>query len=263
MKHEIYSSPKPQSPTNLIRLNKVIAQRAGIARRKADAYIEAGRIAVNGKTVRVLGTKIDPINDSLSVDGTVVSQQAQVPIVYRFYKPKGVVSTMNDEQHRPSIQLFIPAAPTVFPVGRLDRSSEGLLLLTNDGDMALRLSHPRYRQQKTYRVWIHKVHSRALGKVQSDLERGYMVGSRRRSFDSVTYYDSDDDGIAFDVTLHEGIYHEVKRLVDRAGYTVARLVRIQHGPLKLGSLEPGQYEQLSEQDYRQLRLDVQHPPKVA
>lgn len=262
MKHT-HSTPRTPSPTNLVRLNKVIAQRAGIARRKADAYIEEGRIAVNGAVVRVLGTKIDPSVDTLSIDGKLVDQQLPNPVVYRFYKPKGVVSTMNDEQHRPSIQLFIPPTPTVFPVGRLDRSSEGLLILTNDGELALRMSHPRYRQQKTYRVWLHKVHSFGLGKIQTDLERSYMVAGKRRVFDHVEYHGSDAEGFMFDVTLHEGIYHEVKRLVDRAGYTVARLLRIQHGPLRLNSLEPGQYEQLSDQEYRQLRLDVQHPSKVA
>lgn len=256
MKPAKHSALNPQLPTELVRLNKVVAQRTGIARRKVDVLIDTGHVSVNGKVVRVLGTKVLPFSDIVSVDGKELSGQAEAPIVYRFYKPKGVVSTMQDEQNRPAIRMFIPESPAVFPVGRLDRTSEGLLILTNDGDVALRLSHPRYRKNKTYSVWLHKLRSYSLAKIISDLQSKYLVAGSLRSFDEVQYRGIDEIGIKFDVTLHEGVYHEVKRLVDRAGYTVARLVRIQQGTLSLGSLQPGQFEKLSDQEYNQLRLNM-------
>lgn len=256
MKLTKHSVLNPSSPTTLVRLNKVIAQRTGIARRKVDVLIADGHISVNGKTVRILGTKILPNSDRISVDGKELSPQLEAPVVYRFYKPKGVVSTMHDDQNRPALSMFIPESPAVFPVGRLDRTSEGLLILTNDGDVALRLSHPRYRKNKIYSVWLHKLRSYSLAKIIADLQSKYLVAGSLRSFDEVQYRGIDEIGIKFDVTLHEGVYHEVKRLVDRAGYTVARLVRIQQGTLNLGSLEPGQLERLSDQEYNQLRSNM-------
>jgi 23S rRNA pseudouridine2605 synthase len=255
MKRVNYSTPNPQLPVALVRLNKVIAQRAGIARRKADDLISAGRVSVNGKAVRVLGTKI-LLSDKVSIDNKELNEQVEKLVVYRFYKPKGVVSTMQDEQNRPSIGMFIPDKPSVFPVGRLDQSSEGLLILTNDGELALHLSHPRYRKNKTYSVWIHKLRSYSLAKINADLLRRHLVAGKLRAFDSVVYRGIDENGIKFDVTLHEGVYHEVKRLIDRAGYTVARLVRIQQGSLNLGLLQPGQFELLTDREYAQLRLDM-------
>ena len=256
MKHAKHLALDLPSPTAPIRLNKVIAGRTGIARRKVDVLISEGHVSVNGKVVRILGTKVLPNSDIVAVDGKELSGQAEAPVVYRFYKPKGVVSTMQDEQNRPAIRMFIPESPAVFPVGRLDRTSEGLLILTNDGDVALRLSHPRYRKNKVYSVWLHKLRSYSLAKIISDLQAKHLVAGSLRSFDEVVYRGVDDVGIKFDVTLHEGVYHEVKRLVDRAGYTVARLVRIQQGSLSLGTLEPGQFEQLSDQEYKQLRLNM-------
>ena len=256
MKHAKHLVGNPQSSAIPVRLNKVIAQRTGIARRKVDVLIDTGRVSINGKVVRVLGTKVSPLSDVISVDGKELSSQTEAPVVYRFYKPKGVVSTMQDEQNRPAIRMFIPESPAVFPVGRLDRTSEGLLILTNDGDIALRLSHPRYRKNKIYSVWIHKLRSYSLAKIIADLQSKYLVAGSLRSFDEVQYRGIDEIGIKFDVTLHEGVYHEVKRLIDRAGYTVARLVRIQQGTLSLGSLEPGQFERLSDQEYNQLRLNI-------
>lgn len=238
-----------------VRLNKYLSQHGIAARRKADELIVDGRVSVNGTVIRKLGTVIDSMNDVVKVDDKLVEKQLQ-SIVYRFYKPKDVVSTMQDELGRAALPLYIPATPQVFPVGRLDRMSEGLLILTNDGELALRLAHPRYRQIKKYLVWVHKTRSYSIAKILAELERGHTIAGKNRGFDSVVYQGADQIGLIFEVTLHEGIYHEVKRLMDRAGLTVARLLRTHYGPLEIGSLKPGEWERLSDSDYKQLRIDV-------
>lgn len=239
-----------------VRLNKYLASRGVAARRKADELIVAGRVRVNGVVVRTLGAKIVPATDVILVDQRPVPAAVE-PIVYKVYKPVGVVSTMDDEQGRPTVRSLVPATPRVFPVGRLDRSSEGLLLMTNDGSIALRLSHPRYRQEKVYRVWVQKPQSYVLGQLVTSLEATRIIAGKRRAFERVTYIGVDTTGILFEVSLREGIYHEVKRLVDRAGLTVVRLVRIKQGPIELGSLRPGAWQVLSENEYRSLRRLVE------
>lgn len=235
-----------------MRLNKFLASRGIAARRKADELIVAGRVSVNGVLIRELGTKIDPTKDVVLVDKKPVPIETQ-SVVYKLYKPVGVISTMNDEQDRTSLKHLVPDYPRVFPVGRLDRSSEGLLIMTNDGGLALRLSHPRYRQLKTYRVWVQKPQSYVLGQLTEALRATRVIAGKRRVFETVNYCGVDTQGIVFEVSLREGIYHEVKRLVDRAGLTVVRLVRIQQGPLSLGSLQPGQLVEATSAEYEALR----------
>ena len=251
-----HDSPTLSQTHLLVRLNKYLSQRGVAARRKADDLILAGRVSVNGAVVRVLGSKINPATDVIRVDSQVVTPQ-QTRVIYKIYKPVGVVSTMHDEQGRASLQDLVPPSPLVFPVGRLDRFSEGLLIMTNDGEIALRLSHPRYRQRKTYRVWVHKPQSYVLSKLIEALQYPRDIGGKRRSFETVEYGGVDATGIIFDVSLREGIYHEVKRLVDRAGLTVARLVRIQQGPIELGTLKPGECCRVSAEEYRALQRLVE------
>ena len=252
-----HPDPSAQPPSlQPIRLNKYLAQHGVAARRKADELILAGRVSVNGTVVKQLGTKIVQSKDIVLVDAKPVATRHE-PIVYRVYKPVGVVSTMHDEQGRLSLRDLIPEQPAVFPVGRLDRMSEGLLIMTNDGDLALRLAHPRYRQLKTYRIWIHKPQSYVPAKLIEELQGTRIINGKRRAFEAVQYIGVDAKGIMFEVSIREGIYHEVKRLVDRAGLTVARLIRIQHGSVTLGTLQPGAYECLTDQEYHSLRRSVE------
>ncbi len=247
----------PQPPLRSIRLNKVIAQATGIARRKADGLIEAGRIAVNGRVVRTLGAKADPARDEIRFDGELLTAPPE-PVLYRFYKPSGVVSTLSDELDRPSLAQYLPAKAGLFPIGRLDRQSEGLLLLTNDGALALRLAHPRYRQPKVYRVWLHKPAGYSVPALLAALKRRYMVAGRHRAFDAVEYRGAEDEALVMDVTVHEGVFHEVKRLVDRAGYTVARLLRLSHGPVVLDDMKPGELRQLTAEELGSVRAQIEH-----
>ncbi|MBI4032772.1 rRNA pseudouridine synthase [Candidatus Berkelbacteria bacterium] len=228
---------------------------AGVAaRRKADELIVAGRVQVNDRVVTTLGITIDPTRDRVSVDGVLVRPQREI-VVYALYKPRGVVSTMDDPQGRKTIAALVPAEPRVFPIGRLDQASEGLLLLTNDGDLALRLTHPRFEHVKQYRVSTSVPHQLDMESLLNRVRTPRFLDGRRRSFDQVVYVGRDTHGLVFDVEVHEGMKHLVRRLFDQAGLTTLRLVRTAHGPVELGTLKPGEWRRV---DLEELK-DVQNP----
>lgn len=182
---------------------------------------------------------IDPEVDVVAVDGHEVVP-AGATTTYALYKPRGVVSTMRDEQGRKHLADLVPAVPRVFPVGRLDQESEGLILLTNDGDLALRLAHPRYRHQKRYRVWTDQP-QRSLKAVLDALRSPRRIAGKIRAFDQVEFVGFESQQLTFDVIVHEGLKHLVRRLMDASGLTVRRLMRTAHGPVELGSLRPGEW----------------------
>ncbi len=224
------------------RLQKYLAS-AGIAsRRKAEELITSGRVRVNGQ-VAILGTKVQD-GDEVVVDGKQVDKVSE-KIVYMLNKPKGYVTTAEDELGRPIVLELVPSAPGLHPVGRLDLDSEGLLLLTNDGDLTLRLTHPRYEHEKEYQVWCKEGQPDA-GSL-STLERGLEL----------------DDGPAKAVmaklseggctlVLTEGRKRQVKRMMAAVGYTVTRLVRTRIARLKLGDLPTGQYRNLNQDELKLL-----------
>jgi 23S rRNA pseudouridine2605 synthase len=220
------------------RLQKYLA-RAGIAsRRKAEELIVAKRVKVNGR-IAILGSKVQE-GDEVLLDGKRVEVMTE-KITYMLNKPTGYVTTAEDELGRPTVLELVPGAPGLHPVGRLDMDSEGLLLLTNDGDLTLRLTHPRYEHEKEYRVWLKEGQPDAGA--LSVLERGLEL----------------DDGPAKAVmaklsqggciiVLKEGRKRQVKRMMAAVGYTVTRLVRTRMARLKLGDLPTGQYRNLTEDE---------------
>lgn len=234
--------PKSLSAPSDVRLQKVIAQAGVASRRKAEILITAGRVRVNGHTVTTLGTTVDPTTDVVLVDGRPLRLQ-EPPRYILLHKPRGYVTTCQDEQGRPTVFDLLKRQPVrLFPVGRLDMNSEGVLLLTNDGRLAHRLLHPRYGVPRTYLVHV-------AGMVtEQDLEhlrRGVSLDDGKTLPAQVQIARRADTSCWLRMTLHEGRSRQIHRMLERCGgYSVKRLQRIAMGPLTLLGLPPGQCRDL-------------------
>lgn len=233
-------------PTDHPKIHVFLAH-AGIAsRRKAEEFVAAGQVMVNG-TVATIGQRVDPANDEIKFNGQVISSPAET-VSYLIYKPVGILSTTQDELHRPTVIDFLQnqvgkqvKLPRLYPVGRLDMDSEGLMILTNDGDLANRFTHPSFEITKTYRVTIN---GQPTGKALAHLERGVKLQEGMTSPAQVEIVDQVGDETVIDITIHEGRYHQVKRMFLRVGYEVTKLIRLQMGPFTLEDLHGQKVRQL-------------------
>jgi pseudouridine synthase len=237
------------------RLQKIIA-RAGLAsRREAERWIVEGRISVNGTVVRELGSQADPARDSIKVDGKRI-RPAAAPLYYALHKPPGVITTLNDPEHRPDLTPYLATLgekKRVFPVGRLDYNSTGLLLLTNDGDLALRLTHPRFGVKKLYRVKLSACPTdedfiRLRKGIR--LEDGMTAPARGRVIDKLK------KNAWVEIEVQEGRKREVRRMFEALGYFVEKLIRIRVGPISLGPLALGELRALSNAEIAALKSAV-------
>jgi len=235
------------------RLQKLLS-RAGIAsRRKAEELIRAGRVRLNGQVVKELGTKANPRTDRVTIDGRPL-RPAAAPLYILLHKPVNVVTTLSDPQERPTVrELLRDVRARVFPVGRLDFQSAGLLLFTNDGELALRLTHPRYGVRKTYRV---KVKGTPSSDVLAQLAAGVRLAEGRTAPAEVRVLRGGDAKTWLEITLGEGRKREVRRMCESVGHPVEKLTRVALGPLTLGNLAPGEHRMLSEREVFQLRRAV-------
>ncbi len=233
-----------------IRLQKLIAGTGLASRRKAEQLIAAGRVTVNGKVVNELGTKVDPARDHVKVDGKHLS--AAQPFVYLMLnKPKHVMSTLDDPGGRPTVKDFLRGVSVrVFPVGRLDFDSEGLMLLTNHGDLAQALLHPRYHVAKTYLI---KVKGILTDDEIRQLERGVKLEDGMTSPAQVKKISKAEQNSWLEITIREGRKHQVKRMLEAVDHPVIRLTRVKMGPLSLGRLEPGEFRFLTDREANMLR----------
>jgi 23S rRNA pseudouridine2605 synthase len=223
------------------RVQRALARAGFGSRRACEELIGAGRVTVNG-TVATLGDKVDPEVDDVRLDGTAVNLNPTVRYLVA-HKPVGVVTTMRDPQGRPDLRSLIPDDATrVFPVGRLDLNSEGLLLLTNDGALADKLTHPRYGVEKEYLV---EVAGRPTSKHVAALRRGVDLDDGPATPRSVRIVDARGDRGQLAVVMTEGRKREVRRMLAAAGLPVTRLVRLRIGPIVLGRLRPGAVRELS------------------
>lgn len=209
----------------------------------------AGRVAVNGVTATELGTKVDPAVDVVTVDGTVVNLDAG-PVYLILNKPAGFVTTMDDPQGRPTVKDLIPPLPGLFPVGRLDRDTTGLLLFTTDGDLSHRLLHPRYHVTKTYRT-------RVDGSVSSEeldrLRTGITLDDGPCRPAQVRLLEAGANDSLVEITISEGRKRQVKRMFSAISHPVLELERTSFGPLLLGRLERGQTRELASAEVDALR----------
>ena len=230
------------------RLQKILSARGVASRRKAEEMIEQGLITLNG-AVAVLGDTADPDMDEILVEGRPLpSRQEYVYIL--LHKPRGYVTTLSDEKGRPNAaQLVADCGVRVYPVGRLDMDSEGLLLFTNDGDFANALMHPRHEVKKTYDTWVTGYVPGAEVKLSRPIELdGYLIRPPK-----VTLIRAEGRKAKFRITIHEGRNRQVRRMCEAAGMTVTRLKRIREGTLSLGDLPLGKWRYLTAEEVAQLK----------
>jgi 23S rRNA pseudouridine2605 synthase len=228
-----------------VRLQKFLSQAGVASRRRSEELITAGRVRVNGTVVTELGVRVDPERDRVQVDGKRIKPALQE--WFAVHKPRGYITTRDDPEGRPTLyDLLPPHMRRLFYVGRLDYDSEGLILLTNDGDTAHRLLHPRYEIERDYDVELAEpIESDALARLRQgvELEDGPARAEsiRRRTGERVT------------VTLREGRKREVRRMFEAVGHHVRRLRRTRYGPVKLGTLKAGEWRHLEERELAALQ----------
>jgi len=230
------------------RLQKILSARGVASRRKAEALIEAGRITVNGAVAK-LGDSADMETDEILLDGRPLpSRQAYIYLM--LHKPRGYVTTLSDEKGRKNVsQLVADCGVRVYPVGRLDMDSEGLLLLTNDGEFANRLMHPKHEVDKCYTVWV-KGYSEGAAEL---LTRPIVLDGYQIKPPRVELLLAESDRAKLLVTIHEGRNRQVRRMCAAAGMEVTRLCRISEGKLQLGDLQPGKWRELTENELAELK----------
>ncbi|MGD0560281.1 MAG: pseudouridine synthase [Streptosporangiaceae bacterium] len=236
-----------------VRLQKVLAE-AGIgSRRHCEELIGEGRVSVDGQTVRRFGARVDPANQVIKVDGKRIPTRPDV-VYLMFNKPAKVLTSMSDPHGRRTITDFLgDRAERLFHVGRLDYETEGLMLLTNDGELAHRLAHPSFEVAKTYMAEVTGPVPRDLGRKLAtgvELEDGVATADKFRVVDRV------GSRVLVEITLHEGRKHIVRRMLAATGHPVSRLVRTDVGPIRLGSLRPGATRELSTREIGELYAAV-------
>jgi len=224
-----------------MRLNKIIADAGITSRRGADELIADGRVTVDGRPIRELGAKVDPDNHEVAVDGETIKRSLTKSYLV-LHKPKGVLSTMYDPEGRPSLADFMDLRKErLFHVGRLDKDSEGLILLTNDGDLTFRATHPSFGLEKTYIIEFE-------GRLETGVDKVLLKGveledgmGRVLSFKQLS-------ANWIEVKIHEGRYHIIRRLMEAVGVEVLRLIRTNFGPISLGDTPEGRWRDLNEQE---------------
>ena len=229
------------------RLQKIIASRGLCSRRQAEKWIEEGRVRVNGNTAH-LGDTADITEDVIEVDGKRLPKAGK-KLYLMLNKPRGYVTTLSDEKGRKNAAELVAGCGTrVYPVGRLDMDSEGLLLFTNDGDFANLMMHPRHEIDKVYRVWVTNFAPEKLDALREPIELdGYTIKKPK-----VRLVRMEPTRAILDVTIHEGRNRQVRRMCDAAGMHVTRLIRIGEGKLRLGDLPRGKWRHLTEEEVRHL-----------
>lgn len=240
----------------MIRLNKFIAEAGVASRRKADEMIQAGLVKVNGKVVTKLGTQVDPKHDEVKCQGQVLHCAEQV--IFMFNKPKGVTSTMSDQHATYVVADYFRKEGRVFPVGRLDKDSEGLLLITNNGELANKLTHPRYEHEKEYEVLIEGESDANINKFTKSYRLdGYKTKPMRVKIlkkISLPHLTSPYQGEGkrgswlISLILEEGRKRQIRHIATVLGYKVKQLRRVRIGKLKLGRLPVGKYARVLEKD---------------
>lgn len=230
------------------RLQKILSARGVASRRKAEEMIEQGLITLNGN-IAVLGDTADPETDEILVEGRPLPSKQEFVYIL-LHKPRGYVTTLSDEKGRPNAaQLVSDCGVRVYPVGRLDMDSEGLLLFTNDGEFANALMHPKLEVKKTYDTWVNGYVPGAEVKLSRPIELdGYMIRPPK-----VKLIRADGRKAKFQITIHEGRNRQVRRMCEAAGMTVTRLKRIREGSLSLGDLPLGKWRYLTEDEVKNLK----------
>jgi len=232
----------------MVRLQKYLAESGVASRRASEQIILAGRVAINGRVARELGTRVEPAKDEVTVDGAPVRPRRKIYVA--LHKPPGYLCTRSDPQDRQTVAELLPREwGHLTHVGRLDRDSEGLLFLTNDGQFALHLTHPRYGVRKLYRATLD---GRAEPRVAARLTAGVEECGDVLKAEKARLLSANNSHSVVEVQLGEGKNREVRRMFAALGLNVVRLERIQIGPIKLGELPPGKWRTLTEPEIKSL-----------
>jgi len=246
---------KPNGDQRGIRLQKLISEAGVASRRAAEQLILDGRVMVNGRTVRELGTRANPVSDEIRVDGRRLPRPERRHIL--LYKPRGYVSTRSDPQKRPTVIDLLARAKIrgyFYPVGRLDYDSEGLIVLTNDGTFAERLMHPRYELERAYEARVRGVpDERSLDRLRTGI---VLDGERTQPAGVALKHVSEGKSTpqaVVEVVLKEGRNRQVRRMFESIGHPVLRLTRIRIGPIRIGTLKPGDLRELTPQEVMRLQ----------
>lgn len=234
--HESLAPDEPEGE----RLQRVLASRGVASRRASETLITEGRVSVNGKIVRELGVKVDPLRDQIRVDNKPVRAQKTRLLILN--KPSGFITTVSDDRQRWTVMNLVDVPERVYPVGRLDRDTEGLLLLTNDGYLANRVMHPRYGLAKEYHVLTK---DRPTGAQLQDVKDGLMIAGRLVVPEECRLIRETDEGATIKIVIHEGIYHVVRRMMEKVGIEVDRLRRVRLGPISLTGVPVANWRDLS------------------
>jgi 23S rRNA pseudouridine2605 synthase len=235
------------------RLQKVLAAAGVGSRRQCEELITMGRVEVDRRVVTELGTRVDADNQEIRVDGELIARQR--PVYYALNKPQGVITTNRDPSGRPRVvDLIAGTSARLFPVGRLDLESDGLILLTNDGALAEQLTHPRYGVQKTYRVLVAGLPAE---EELDKLRRGVHLAEGVAKVDRITIKSRHGKSTVLEIVLSEGRNREVRRILAKIGHKVMQLTRVAVGPVRLGKLSPGAWRRLTAQEVDDLRHSAQ------
>ncbi len=224
------------------RLQKILSARGICSRRQAEELLAAGRVTCDGRVCAV-GDRADPEVNTICIDGKPIPA-GEKPVYIMLHKPRGFVTTLSDEKGRKNAAQLIDCGTRVYPVGRLDMDSEGLLLFTNDGEFANRMMHPKHQIDKTYQAWVEKVTDEGLEKVKKPVELdGYLIAPP-----TVKLLHREGNRGLLEITIHEGRNRQVRRMCQLAGMYVTRLRRISEGSLTLGELPKGKWRYLTNEE---------------
>lgn len=237
-----------------MRLQKYLAQAGVASRRAAEKYITDGRVSVNGTVVTELGTKVTE-SDEVSVDGKGVRLETK-KIYIMLNKPVGYVTTMSDDHGRPTVmELIDDMNKRVYPVGRLDFNTEGLLLLSNDGDFTYKVTHPKHKLDKTYHVWV-------TGKAKTNairlLENGVVIDGRKTAPAKADVIETTNGSAVLSITIHEGRNRQVRKMCQAVGFKVIGLRRVYEGGITLGNLPLGRWRHLSTAEVNVILKNAEH-----
>lgn len=230
------------------RLQKVMAHAGVASRRKSEEIIAAGRVKVNGEIVTAMGTKVDPQKDTIEVDGEEIEKEKKVYL--KLYKPTGYVTTVKDPQGRKTVLDLIEGVDKrIYPAGRLDLDSSGLLLLTNDGDLTHKITHPSHELDKEYEVVINgQLNDQEI----KHFKEGIDLQEGRTAPAEIKKVNEDSQNTTYKVIIHEGMNRQIRRMFDVLGYKVVSLIRVRIGSITLGSLKPGEHKALSREEVQDL-----------
>lgn len=252
--------------SNETRIQKLLSENGIVSRRKAEELIMQGKIQINGHPA-TLGQKINPYRDAVTINNERVYLNNKSHKVYiMLHKPRGYVTTMSDELGRRCVKELVEDAPErVYPIGRLDKDSEGLLLMTNDGDFANLIMHPSHHVSKTYRVTVRPSVSDAQ---MIQLSSGIEIDGKKTAPAVIHVLDKEPGRVVLQITIHEGRNRQIRKMCEAVGLEVARLKRVSVGPIKLGMLQPGEWRELKPTEVGMLRnavkiMDETNPKKLA